>query len=176
MAGSERTSLRWKEKLLVPGNATVIFHTLNPRLPSQGLGNLQWTMTLSTESTWRSSSLGYVAWFLVFSFRNHIIDEGRGEGFPACSYRKVWLSRMICPVHADFRFRAYFGIALQRKDRLKISRILSKTLFKNLSFRSILWNLIKISFFYIISKNRTCYLNIVYLWIYTFIISDFPSS
>lgn len=80
---NERTSLRWREKLLVPGNATVIFHTLNPCHPSQELGNSQWTMTLSIQSTWRSSSPGYIAWVLVFSFPAITLEGKRGERFSA---------------------------------------------------------------------------------------------
>lgn len=134
MAGSERTSLRWREKLLVPGNATVIFHTLNPRLPSRGLGNSQWTMTLSTESTWRSSSLGYIAWFLVFSFRNHI--RGMKERGISCKFiEKHWLLP-IYPTHR-FPISNLFWIDLNNRDGFWISKILSEMIFISLLSSSI---------------------------------------
>lgn len=135
MAGGERTFLRWREKLLVPGNATVIFHTLNPRLPSQGLRNSQWTMTLSTESTWRSSSLGYIAWFLVFSFRNHIRGE-KGRGI-SCKFTGKY---RLLPIYSTrwFPFSELFWIDFNNMDGFRVSKILSEMIFISLLYPEVL--------------------------------------
>lgn len=138
-AGSERTSLRWREKLLVPGNATVIFHTLNPP-PSERLqlakGRKDWE---TRNEPWlcqrnRRDVPRAPATSRDFSFSRSAItseERRREERDFLYAYRKAWLSRRFV-LRANFRFR----IDLHNRNKYRISKILSETIFRSILPRS----------------------------------------